>query len=347
MARKEQYIHYEVEDFIRDEYFQDWVLSAGEGSGIFWKNWMDLHPYKKETIMEAVDFIRRLKFETVYPTPEQIEISLQRQLSAIGKHKHTPVPVMVPESRRRKRYMVWIAAAACLGCICWAGVKYGWITSSSMQVYSQAAIKKVILPDSSVVTLNAHSTLKWSKGFMKGQPREVWLQGEAFFDVRHQAAGRLISSPFIVHTHDLHITVLGTKFNVSNGSGFTNVVLDQGRIKVIPDDTSGRPRYLNPGELFRYEPAGHREVVREVKSDLYTSWKDEKITLNKVPLTEIAQMIQDVYGDSVRFLNPGQAKSMISGTLRITDEQSLLETLAFVLDMDIKKEDHLIVFSAK
>lgn len=74
----------------------------------------------------------------------------------------------------------------------------------------------VELPDHSVVSLNANSTLRFRNDWSQANTlREVWLDGEAFFSVQKQegAAG---PAKFIVHTNDLDVEVLGTRFNVSN-----------------------------------------------------------------------------------------------------------------------------------
>jgi len=54
------YQQYGVENFVLDQYFRSWVLFPDKESHEFWKNWLDEHPYKAETLAEAIEFIRQL-----------------------------------------------------------------------------------------------------------------------------------------------------------------------------------------------------------------------------------------------------------------------------------------------
>jgi transmembrane sensor len=73
-------------------------------------------------------------------------------------------------------------------------------------------LKQVLLPDSSSIVLNANSKIEYDKNWSKGKRREVWLEGEAFFDVRHLNQDTTQVSTydqFVVHTEDLDVEVLG------------------------------------------------------------------------------------------------------------------------------------------
>ena len=72
---------------------------------------------------------------------------------------------------------------------------------------------ELVLPDSTRVWLNANSKLVYSTSFKEGI-RQVELDGEAYFDVKHNG-----DNPFVVRTKSMNVTVLGTEFNVSAYSG--------------------------------------------------------------------------------------------------------------------------------
>jgi transmembrane sensor len=76
----------------------------------------------------------------------------------------------------------------------------------------QGSRSTMTLPDGSIVRLNAKSKVSYAEGFGK-TTREVFLTGEAYFEVTHNEA-----IPFIVHTGEADIKVLGTKFNVRSYS---------------------------------------------------------------------------------------------------------------------------------
>lgn len=348
MAKSNPYVDFDTEDFIRDESFQRWVLSPEPQSQRFWDQYLQLHPGQHASVSEAAAFIRRLKFSSHGPSLVETEASLKRQLDRIAAQEREQV---IREGRLRRggtrRVLAWSAAAVLLGALCWVGFSVFSVHGSMLSsVTAVDGIKTIVLPDSSEVVLNAHAELSWPQDFGERGGREVWLQGEAYFHVKH-SAGSPATAPFIVHAQDLDIAVLGTQFNVTNGPGFTNVLLDKGRIRVRLDDSSLNSRELVPGELLRYTAANHRIAVRKVMAELYTSWKDSKMTLDQVPMSKLAEMIQDVYGDSVVFAGRGLADYKVSGTLQVTNEEALLRTLAFVLDIRISRAGDVLVFTAK
>ncbi len=141
-------------------------------------------------------------------------------------------------------------------------VLYLWISRSA--VIQQSTVKKnrnevstkqgshskVVLPDGSVVWLNAKSSIIYNKDF-EGEIREVTLDGEAYFDVAHDS-----SRPFIIHASNIDIRVLGTVFNVKSygNDGYTETSLIEGEIEV---SLAG-----NPGKRIRMKPS-EKLVVRD------------------------------------------------------------------------------------
>lgn len=344
MTQKDPYVAYETEDFLRDEHFQNGVLGTSPEAEAFWKKWLQAHPEKREAAARAAEFIRRLRFETDYLTPEEIEDSLARQLRLIAD---LDAASRKPRSRlvAFRRAAAWSGAAIVAAAVGWALFRYHPFGPRMHRLETAAGIiRSVTLPDSTVVTVNARSSLRWPADFGKNGKREVWVEGEAFFNVRHEGmpAG---AAPFIVHATHLDIAVLGTQFNVKSGLGFTNVILNKGRIRIRLEDSASRA--LEPGEMLRYTESDHRVAIRRVIPELYTSWKDRKMTLDKMPMSELAGMIRDVYGDSAVFSDPRLASCRISGTLQVSDEKSLIETLAFVLDIDIVRRGHVLLFTTK
>ena len=98
------------------------------------------------------------------------------------------------------------------------------------------AHSKIILPDGSLVWLNGGSRLTYDKAFNKGETREVELKGEAYFDVAKNAL-----KPFIIHTHQMDIKVLGTAFNVKSypGDKSSETSLIHGSIEVTVRQGTG------------------------------------------------------------------------------------------------------------
>ena len=108
--------------------------------------------------------------------------------------------------------------------------------------------QEVRLPDGSSVVMMAHTKMRISKAFNQAG-RELELDGEALFDIE-AGAGK----PFIVHTRNLQIEVLGTRFRVDahRDNAGEEVDLLEGRLRVIKSyhsDTDSEPEFLNTGEM--------------------------------------------------------------------------------------------------
>lgn len=103
---------------------------------------------------------------------------------------------------------------------------------------------KISLPDGTQVWLNADTRLTYSNDFM-GEQREVYLSGEAFFDVVH-----IEKRPFIIHANKIDIKVLGTAFNVRNypQDKFVETSLIRGKIEVNFRDRPSEKITLHPNE---------------------------------------------------------------------------------------------------
>lgn len=109
--------------------------------------------------------------------------------------------------------------------------------------------ERITLPDQSVVLLNANSVLSYNDKWTDNKTREVWLAGEAYFEVKKSDARG--NAKFVVHTDQLSVEVLGTEFNVNNRRGKTQVVLNAGKVRLTSDTTLEKEIIMAPGERWR------------------------------------------------------------------------------------------------
>src|SRR5690625_4649418 len=96
--------------------------------------------------------------------------------------------------------------------------------------------KTLRLKDGSEIVLNSNSQLRYNPNIKKGEDIEVWLQGEAYFNIAHFEDER--QRFFTVHTRDGMVQVLGTKFVVNSFGEETQTVLSEGKIKVSAQNDS-------------------------------------------------------------------------------------------------------------
>jgi len=160
-----------------------------------------------------------------------------------------------------RMYPQRVAAAAALLVVCVA--TYFWIKpmGSNMLAISAGEERKMLtLPDSSVVQLERGAVLRYAKDFGKTS-RELALQGEAFFDVKNDAA-----HPFIINSKIMKTTVLGTAFNMDvDNDSLASVVVVSGSVQVVagnPNDTK------QPGTVLT---ANKKLVLNTVANEIYVT----------------------------------------------------------------------------
>jgi transmembrane sensor len=333
-----KFTDYTADDFIAEESFFNWATNHNNEKNGFWPQWIDRHPEKREEINLALSFIHNLRVKTDTPSKLQVDRSLQKNLAAIDTIERTRVKV------KRSSLIYWMAAAVAVLAIAMTSVFLLKKTQVTIEmVAGSQEIKSIVLPDSSTVTLNAGSSITYGSNMKDAAYREVWLRGEAFFDVKHLKKKER-TNRFIVHTDDMDIEVVGTTFNVKKLESVTNVSLNTGKIKISLKADPGTAIYLEPGDFVQYS-AGEKHILKkQVKAELYSVWKEEKLLMDDVPLSEIATLIQDTYGYTVKIEDKQLANNKISGTLRLKDENTLLETLEFALGITILKQDSVLIF---
>ena|SRR5215203_3495383 len=138
----------------------------------------------------------------------------------------------------------------------------------------------MLLPDGSKVWLNSESKLEFKKTF-NDSIREVMLEGEGFFDVVKDK-----KHPFIVHTSDIDIKVLGTAFNVKSypKESFIETTLLRGLIEVTNKKDPSSPKvllYPHDKLVFNKETSSPNQMLRTRTQDVALAKPFEKTTLSR------------------------------------------------------------------
>lgn len=343
MEQPKNYTSYTTNDFIADDAFLKWVKHPDAVSDAWWQAWLAANPHKQQQVEEARAFLSRLQFEEQLPDDDAIAASLARNLALIEAAER---PVLLEREVRSVRKLIWWAAAAAIVVGIVITGKYFLLRPPAMTIVKGYAegVRTVRLPDSSTVRLNAGAQLSFRSDWTAGANREIWLEGEAFFDIKPSPAGVRTANEFVVHSSNALIDVLGTSFNVREGAAATTVTLNTGKIKLSFKDLPETPFILNPGDFVQYRTASNKIIRKKVNATLYAVWKEERQYLEKVTLQEIAYYIEDTYNYHVKISDARLAKQKLSGGLQVKDEASLLETLSFALNLKIeKKADTLFI----
>lgn len=202
---------------------------------------------------------------------------------------------------------------------------------------------RLVLPDSSSVILNGNSVIRYDPEWRDDKPREVWIEGEAFFDVTHTENDQ----KFIVHTKaGIDVEVLGTRFNVKIRRGEAQVMLEAGKVRLdVSGIFSSETVMLKPGELGSL--AGDELIVGVVNPFHYSAWKEDLLYFNETPLKEVANILEDTYGMEVVFEDEKLEARKLSGQINARDAKDILLAIAEVFNIGVKEKGRKVIFHLK
>ncbi len=195
--------------------------------------------------------------------------------------------------------------------------------SSNVLTYANAQTNKVIhntikvptggeynlvLSDGTEVWLNADSELKYPVSFW-GNNREIHLKGEGFFKVAHDSA-----KPFIVHSKNSSVKVYGTEFNFMSyrEDKLEQITLVEGSVGINID---GQQTMLEPGQQAEIQLASSSLSVKEVDTELYTSWTGGELVFEYMPLNELAKKLSRWYEVDFFFANQTVTQKQFTGVI--------------------------------
>lgn len=172
---------------------------------------------------------------------------------------------------------------------------------------SRGKRSKIVLSDSSIVYLNAESSIRFLKHF-KENVREIELSGEAFFDVQHDE-----ERPFVVSSGAVKTTVLGTSFNIRafGQDRRVAVTVQTGKVGVSMASAGGQKflQYLLPGQQLNINTATGDYTFNSLDPSNASAWKDKKLVFDNDSFDEIAQSLRRWYNVNVVLTHPENTQS--------------------------------------
>lgn len=190
------------------------------------------------------------------------------------------------------------------------------------------------LADGTVVWLNSGSKLVYPAIF-NGRVREVYLEGEAIFEVSHDK-----DHPFKVFSENHEIEVLGTVFDVCNylDENSIRTVLKSGSVQIASKDKDSdnwnKILKLSPGDMSTYNKKENIIKTRKVNVDNYFSWRDGILIFKNDNLKYIMAKLSRYYNVDIVINDGDLAKETFSGYLDLKDDiekviQTIQETYNF------------------
>lgn len=198
---------------------------------------------------------------------------------------------------------------------------------------------QLALSDGTYIHLNSGTTLTYPVKFVEGQPRKVFLEGEAFFTVAKDA------DKFIVSTSGLNTEVLGTEFNVAAHeiANKTEVVLLEGSVRVDYSES----KILKPGQKLTFSKRSGNAEIKEVEASEYIAWIDGIIWFENEDLAEIIPKLERHYDVEISLRNDDLGKKKFTGKFRNESIKDVLEVFKMASDLEYEMNQKNIILNQK
>ncbi|ERJ59195.1 FecR family protein [Sphingobacterium paucimobilis] len=190
---------------------------------------------------------------------------------------------------------------------------------------------QITLADGTRVWLNSSSTLKYPNGFA-AQNREVYLDGEAYFEVAHNP-----NKPFVVHVDQMKVKVLGTKFNINSyNKKAIKTSLVSGKVSVRIEE---KERILYPENQAQVDILTGRISIMPTNTEKITGWTKGKFIFDDEPLSNIMSTLSRWYGIKVHFGSEEAQKTTFTGTFYKKDNlEKIMQLLTHTQEIKYRKE---------
>jgi transmembrane sensor len=330
------YKNYTTENFIEDEFFYQWVLDADSLTDNFWEKFIVEYPAQKESIDQAklmlLSIHKHFDSKVKKVSKEKANTSFQQVIKKVERPNS-------PIKKRKILWTRWIAAASVIFLLVTGGYYFS-LQENAELVYSTGHGQRLTLhlPDSSRVELNANSTLHFNpEAWIENNLREVWLEGEAYFEVTKKMTGR----KFLVHAGEAKVEVLGTEFNIRTRGEKAEVVLAEGKIELAVADQKIE---MKPGDYISYTIGDRKLESKKVKPSDFSAWKDG-ITVFNNTLAEVTKDLEALYGVTFKIENQALMNRRIQLSAPADDLDEVLETLKLLYqdDLTIEHKNGLVI----
>ena len=254
-----------------------------------------------------------------------------------------------PKSRMMKLVLTVskIAAILIIGLLIGFSVQYLKKTEPVYftSIAPKGSVSQMVLPDNSIVYLNAGSQLKYTvEGLTR--KREVFLDGEAWFDVTKND-----KKPFVVHTPFYDVNVFGTQFNVKAYKTDAEIAttLEQGSVQITSSDNLklAQTTILQPGEQLVYNTQNKTINVKDVETRMFTAWKDNKLIFINMNLKELIVLLERKYGVEIKTTDNIILDYHYDGTIKDETILEVLDLLKETLPIKYKIEGQTILITKK
>jgi len=321
-----------LDDLVFSRSFRNWALNPEGPEADFWTNWLAYNPDRLPLVNQAKAVIYAFQLN-LRPLPEgAIDVEVRKVLQKLRDGRVNlvrEVPVR-PGLRGRRPSRAWTVAAS------FAAVAIIAILAGSLRRYlhrddfyhsflaanptkpiretiaDTGALTRITLADGSTARLSHGSHLSWPEGLpANGRKRAVFLEGEAFFDIAHDA-----SKPFYVYTRSVVTKVLGTSFSVNTATAGTIVSVTTGKVSVYRRTDLSDGVILTANQQITYDAdkeKGDKRLVADPKPLAVADTAALKFDSTPIPM--VFRRLQARYGITILYDDETFSKWSFSGNL--------------------------------
>ena len=348
-------------EFIQDDRFVQWVLFPDATNTAWWEQWKAAHPERIPVLEEARSMVLALGKSA---QPAAVDQALLEEVyAALDHHLLEERPVGKPVStpvRRMLHYKWWGAAAALLGGVVLVSIylKKDNKTQVAEKLKSHMEHQQLIrvnttnvnqvayLTDGSSVVLKAGASIKHDPFLLQSQ-REVYLKGDAFFDIAKDAA-----RPFFVYTSDIGIRVLGTSFNVSEKDGNLTVTVKTGKIAVYDLEDKQQHTYIvTPNHQLRFNARTAAFVADSLDNKqlaaIQPAAEAQPFVFDNIPVTAIFKALETAYSIKINASEEVFGKCMITTTITNESFENKLKIICAAINASYKIREGQVYITGK
>lgn len=182
----------------------------------------------------------------------------------------------------------------------------------------------VVLSDGTMVYLNSGTELKYPVSFLSAGNREVFVEGEAYFDVTSDT-----DRPFIVNAEALNVEVLGTEFNVLAypEDGVADVVLVEGSVGMYATNSGvENTTVLTPGLKGSFDKVDAAIRTEQVNTNVYTAWRSGELVYRNLPFKNIVKKLERHYNIKIELNNAALGEEPLNASFK---DKTIEEVLSY------------------
>jgi transmembrane sensor len=327
----------QVAQLLQDDRLINWVLAPNDEIIAYWEQWMKENPTGVTALFRARGIVHDLAYTERPDDARELADSIWAGIdSVIANPIETPEPIPL----RRRPITTWLLAASFAGLVILGGSLFWSRTSGRPQPpeqkvanllvhqdldrVNQTDLNQVIyLVDGSRVTLQPGAGIRYA-AFLQKDKREVYLKGNAFFEVAKDTR-----RPFFVYSGDLVVHVLGTSFAVSTDkhNGEIMILVKTGRVSVSTrlciNPSTPKPLILTQDQKLVYKRQ-HMDWTpvsvssQDLAAEKIPSAKAISFNFEETPVVSIFQTLENAYGIPIHYDEKTFAHCVI--TTSLTDE---------------------------